>query len=139
MKNYSKSIFYSIFVSFLLLPFITNAQFTTIGEYGFMSQGYFIGKPSDLKESAIIKILTIIDISGTESYKVIRKVNDFNPYSYGFYNAYTNENKDGVWLITDNEYNGGLKEVIYDPESLIMEFKFKDGTSEIHFKTSRTK
>ncbi len=137
MRNFIH--FFLIIIYLILLPISSKAQFKTIGEYSFISQGYFIGQPSDLKESSIIKTLTIINIIGTETYKSIQKVNDFNSYSYGFYNAYTNENKDGVWVMTEKDYNRGLIEVIYDPSSLIMEFKFKDGTSEIHFNTKRTK
>lgn len=139
MRNYSNFILSTIFAYLLLLPFISNAQFSTIGEYSFISKAYYIGKASDFKESAVIKTTTIINISGSEKYKGIQKINDFNKYSYGFYQAFTNENEDGVWLITDSDYNKGLIKVIYDPESLVMEFKFKDGTSEMHFNTVRTK
>lgn len=137
MKNYSKCILSTIFV--LLLPVISNAQFSTIGEYSFISKAFYIGKPSDFKESAVIKTITIINISGSEVYKGIQKVNDFDQRSYGFYQAFTNGNQDGVWLSYEDEINKGLIKVIYDPESLVMEFKFKDGISEMHFDVVRTK
>lgn len=127
-------------VSLFFLYSFTYAQFSTIGEYSFTSTANYFGKIEHLTDDAVTISDSKIQIVGTsEGYKSIKKITEFDPYSYGFTNATTDEEGRGVWICSDANYNKGLLKVIYDPKRMIIEFQFKDGTSQIFFKVKRVK
>jgi hypothetical protein len=129
-----------ITIGLILISSLVYSQYETIGEYSFSSTGYYFGKPEHMKNDAVTESYSEIHIVGKSSdYKSIKKFTEFDPYSYGFDSASTDGDGKGIWICSDAEYNKGLQKVIYDPTTMILEFKFKNGISQIFFNVKRVK
>lgn len=125
---------------FVCVSGIACAQFQTIGEYRFTSTAYYFGKPELLDLKALTEDYSEIEMVGNSSnYNSIRKSTEHDPYSYGFESASTDSNGKGIWIITNDDYNKGLKKVVFDPKARTIEFSFNDGTSQIFFNVKRVK
>jgi hypothetical protein len=124
----------------LLLSLSIRAQYNAESEYSFTSTGYYYGDMKYFKNDAITKSFSEIHIVGSKGdYKGIKKLTEYDPYSYGFIKAYTNEGGMGIWICSNDDYNNGLQKVIYDPKTSIIEFQFKDNISQIFIGVKRVK